>query len=153
MAQTLLPQAERSKEKSTASLLLHFCGLIFTFQGFCYQEVSSTLVRINAWYLSQNTECKYNRRWHSSVMLKTNWRFMSDTYSLTTFSVNPQNHLKREDSWQGFIVELIQQQCHLKEFHFASHKVSPNSSDFKIVLEDMEMSEIDFIANCTPNTC
>lgn len=27
--------------------------------------------------------------------VKTNWRFMSDTYSLTIFSVNPQNNLKR----------------------------------------------------------
>lgn len=59
----------------------------------------------------------------------------------------------QKDSWQGFVAEWIHQQCQLKEFHFASHKISLNSSDFKIVLEYMEMSEIDFIANCTPNTC
>lgn len=78
---------------------------------------------------------------------------MSDTYSLTIFSVNPQDNLKRRDSWQGFIAEWIHQQCQLKDFHFASYKISPKSSDFKTVLEDMEMPEIDFIANCTPNTC
>ena len=69
------------------------------------------------------------------------------------FSVNPQNKLPREDSWQSLIADGIQQQYQLKEFHFPSHKISPNCSDFKIVLADMELPEMDFIANCTPNTC
>lgn len=68
-----------------------------------------------------------------------------------TLPVNPQNKIPRADWWQGLIAEGIQQRYQIEEFHFPSQKTSPNSSDFK--MEDMEMPEIDFITNCTPNTC